>query len=170
MRKKLVFLLIFCAFLTTACSKKNKNISEVKDKNTKTQIANDVKTTQDNENSEAFTTAFDKKKVDELIKDSDYISRVRISTTSDNGVDPNFLKDYKGDLSLIDIKLPKSLSPNKEYLVFYKDFDNGEIAPTDKNESFIEILDENDGNLNYVEKIFGTYSDNSKIQNKVKEK
>lgn len=168
MRKKLVFLLIFCALLTVACSKKNKSNSEIKNKSATTQTNNNAKTQKD-ENSNVYSSAFDKEKIDELINDSDYISRVRISTTSDEAIESNFLKDYKGDLSLVDITLPKSLSPNKEYLIFYKDSDNGEIMPTDKNESFIEILDENDGNLNYIEKEFGTYSDSSKTQNKVKE-
>lgn len=169
MRKKIVFLLILCAFLSTACSKKNAKKTDVKDSKAKIEQSSTANTTDvpdETKDSMVTTTAFDKEKIDNLIKDSDYISKVRISTTSDEGVSPNFLKDYKGDLSIVDIKLPKSLAPNKEYIVFYKDYDNGDIEPTDKAESFVEIQDENDGNLNYVEKIFGTYSGNSKVQNK----
>ena len=63
-------------------------------------------------------------------------------------------------MSNVEIELPKSLIPNKEYIIFYKDGDNGKIEPTRGNDSFIEIKDENDSNLIYLNEKFVTTGSN----------
>ena len=74
----------------------------------------------------------------------------------------SFLKDYKGDLSQIEVSLPKTLTPNKEYIVFFKDDDKGEVSPTERDGAFIELQGDKDSNLIYIEKQFDPNSYTSK--------
>lgn len=115
---------------------------------------------------EITTSNFDKEAVNELIKNSDYISRIRVSTSTAEGMNTSFLKDYKGDLSQIEISFPKTLSPNKEYIVFYKDDEKGEVSPTERDGSFIELQGEKDSNLIYIEKQFDPNSYTSSLKSK----
>ena len=55
-----------------------------------------------------------------LIKNSDYISRIRI-TSAGSSTDVNFIEDYRGDLSNIVLDIPKGLKENREYILFYVD-------------------------------------------------
>lgn len=112
------------------------------------------------------TSNFDKEAVNELIKNSDYISRIRISTSTAEGMSTAFLKDYKGDLSQIQVDIPKNLSPNKEYLIFYRDDEKGEVSPTDREGSFIELQGDKDSNLIYIEKQFDPNSYTSSVKSK----
>lgn len=100
------------------------------------------------------TTSFDKQVMDNLIEHSDYISKVRVQVANSSGIETNFIADYRGDLSTLNVVLPKSLSPGKEYIVFYHDDTDGRVTPTRGEESFIEIQDNNDQSLQYIEKKF----------------
>lgn len=132
-----------------ACGKKDKVDTKTNDTKVESSI-DDKKTDED----QVATSNFDKEVVDELIKNSDYISRIRISTSTAEGMSTSFLKDYKGDLSQIEIEVPKNLSPNKEYIVFYKDDEKGQVSPTSRDSSFIELQGDKDSNLIYIEKNF----------------
>ncbi len=160
--KKLSIILISLLFVISlsACGKKNStNVS--KDAQVSSVAKEKEATTE-----ELTTSNFDKESLTELIKNSDYIARVRISTSTAEGMNTAFLKDYKGDLSQIVIELPKTLTPNKEYIVFYKDDENGEISPTERDGSFIEIQGDKDSNLIYIEKVFDPNSYTSSLKNK----
>lgn len=86
-----------------------------------------------------------------LCDDSSYISRVRINQESGQGYAANFVVDYKGDLSQVELDIPKNLTSGREYIIFYKDDDNGKIVPTRSEDSFIEIVSSDDKALSYVE-------------------
>ena len=152
--KKLSIILISLLFVISlsACGKKNStNVS--KDAQVSSVAKEKEATTE-----ELTTSNFDKESLTELIKNSDYIARVRISTSTAEGMNTAFLKDYKGDLSQIVIELPKTLTPNKEYIVFYKD--------DERDGSFIEIQGDKDSNLIYIEKVFDPNSYTSSLKSK----
>lgn len=112
----------------------------------------------------------DKVALDELMLESDYITRVKIQVDAENKTTVNFIEDYKGDLSNVEITLPKSLTPSREYLIFYKDGPDGKIMPSKVNESFIEIDGTDDGNLNYIESHYVTKIDDEKDEKNSKSK
>lgn len=144
-----------------ACGKKDKVDTKTNDTKVESSI-DDKKTDED----QVATSNFDKEVVNELIKNSDYISRIRISTSTAEGMSTSFLKDYKGDLSQIEIEVPKNLSPNKEYIVFYKDDEKGQVSPTSRDSSFIELQGDKDSNLIYIEKQFDPNSYTSSLKSK----
>lgn len=144
-----------------ACGKKD----QAKAGASEAKVASDV-TNKKTDEEQVATSNFDKEAVNELIKNSDYISRIRISTSTAEGMSTAFLKDYKGDLSQIQVDIPKNLSPNKEYLIFYKDDEKGEVSPTDRDGAFIELQGEKDSNLIFIEKQFDPNSYTSSVKTK----
>lgn len=145
----------------SACGKKDKVDTKTNDK----QVASET-TAKKTDDEQVATSNFDKEAVNELIKNSDYISRIRISTSTAEGMSISFLKDYKGDLSQIEVDVPKNLSPNKEYLIFYRDDEKGEVSPTTRDGSFIELQGDKDSNLIYIEKQFDPNSYTSSLKSK----
>ena len=133
----------------SACGKKDQASPEANEAKVTSEV-----TDKETDEEQVTTSNFDKEAVNELIKNSDYISRIRISTSTAEGMSTSFLKDYKGDLSQIEIEVPKNLSPNKEYIVFYKDDEKGQVSPTSRDSSFIELQGDKDSNLIYIEKNF----------------
>lgn len=144
-----------------ACGKKDQAKAEANEAKVASEVAN-----KETDEEQVATSNFDKEAVNELIKNSDYISRIRISTSTAEGMSTAFLKDYKGDLSQIQVDIPKNLSPNKEYLIFYRDDEKGEVSPTDREGSFIELQGDKDSNLIYIEKQFDPNSYTSSIKSK----
>lgn len=153
---KKIFIISMSLLLTlslSACGKKDQGNLKTND----TKAASET-TAKKTDEEQVATSNFDKEVVDDLIKNSDYISRIRISTSTAEGMNTSFLKDYKGDLSQIEIDLPKNLSPNKEYIIFYRDDENGQVSPTSRDGSFIELQGDKDSNLIYIEKNFDSSS------------
>lgn len=144
-----------------ACGKKDQAKAGASEAKVASEIGN-----KETDEDQVATSNFDKEAVNELIKNSDYISRIRISTSTAEGMSIAFLKDYKGDLSQIQVDIPKNLSPNKEYLVFYKDDEKGEVSPTDRDGAFIELQGDKDSNLIYIEKQFDPNSYTSSVKTK----
>lgn len=144
-----------------ACGKKDQAKAEANEAKVASEVAN-----KETDEEQVATSNFDKEAVNELIKNSDYISRIRISTSTAEGMSTAFLKDYKGDLSQIQVDIPKNLSPNKEYLIFYRDDEKGEVSPTDREGSFIELQGDKDSNLIYIEKQFDPNSYTSSAKSK----
>ena len=142
-----------------ACGKKDQAKAEANEAKVASEVAN-----KETDEEQVATSNFDKEAVNELIKNSDYISRIRISTSTAEGMSTAFLKDYKGDLSQIQVDIPKNLSPNKEYLIFYRDDEKGEVSPTDREGSFIELQGDKDSNLIYIEKQFDPNSYTSSVK------
>ena len=144
-----------------ACGKKDQAKAEANEAKVASEVAN-----KETDEEQVSTSNFDKEAVNELIKNSDYISRIRISTSTAEGMSTAFLKDYKGDLSQIQVDIPKNLSPNKEYLIFYRDDEKGEVSPTDREGAFIELQGDKDSNLIYIEKQFDPNSYTSSVKSK----
>lgn len=144
-----------------ACGKKDQAKAEANEAKVASEVAN-----KETDEEQVATSNFDKEAVNELIKNSDYISIIRISTSTAEGMSTAFLKDYKGDLSQIQVDIPKNLSPNKEYLIFYRDDEKGEVSPTDREGSFIELQGDKDSNLIYIEKQFDPNSYTSSVKSK----
>lgn len=144
-----------------ACGKKDQAKAESNEAKVASEVAN-----KETDEEQVTTSNFDKEAVNELIKNSDYISRIRISTSTAEGMSTAFLKDYKGDLSQIQVDIPKNLSPNKEYLIFYRDDEKGEVSPTDREGAFIELQGDKDSNLIYIEKQFDPNSYTSSVKSK----
>lgn len=144
-----------------ACGKKDQAKAESNEAKVASEVAN-----KETDEEQVATSNFDKEAVNELIKNSDYISRIRISTSTAEGMSTAFLKDYKGDLSQIQVDIPKNLSPNKEYLIFYRDDEKGEVSPTDREGAFIELQGDKDSNLIYIEKQFDPNSYTSSVKSK----
>ncbi|MDO5041167.1 MAG: ferlin [Peptoniphilus sp.] len=123
--------------------------------NTEENVADDEITnnelTEEEENANPST---DKETLNNLIENSDYISRVRIQMSPENNTTSTFIEDYRGDLSSIELTLPKNLLANREYIIFYLDGAEGKIEPTRGGESFIEIGSDNDAALKHIEEIF----------------
>lgn len=97
-----------------------------------------------------------KEKLEAMIAQSNYISRIRVNQESDGKLTPIFLQDFKGDLSAIEYELPTTLQPNQEYLVFLKDGEDGSLQLVDGESSFMPIGQESDTNLKMVEERFST--------------
>lgn len=83
---------------------------------------------------------------------SDYISLVELSSDAGGGVSLKFIKNYKGALSTIELKTPKSLTPNQEYIVFYRDTAEGDVRPTHDTYGFYKVDGSDDELLRYFEK------------------
>ena len=83
---------------------------------------------------------------------SDYISLVELSSDAGGGVSLKFIKNYKGALSTIELKTPKSLTPKQEYIVFYRDTPEGDIRPTHDTYAFYKVDGSDDELLRYFEK------------------
>ena len=97
-----------------------------------------------------------KEKLEAMIAQSNYISRIRVNQESDGKLTPIFLQDFKGDLSAIEYELPTTLTPNQEYLVFLKDGEDGSLQLVDGESSYMPIGQESDTNLKMVEERFST--------------
>ena len=63
----------------------------------------------DETNPEATAKAFDKDFLRSLCDDSSYISRIRVNQDSTEGYTASFVVDYKGDLSQVEMTIPKTL-------------------------------------------------------------
>lgn len=152
MKKKILLTsFLSLSLLLTACGKKDKEKSTINDQPK-------IETSQDEENiyfdedkAAKKEVVVDKVRLDELMLNSDYITRIKVQVDAENRTTVNFLEDYKGDLSNVEIKLPSSLTASREYLIFYKDGPDGKIIPAKADDSFLEIQDNEDGNLKYIE-------------------
>lgn len=164
MKKKLLLTsLLALSLMLSGCGKDDsKQTSAKKDADTKQNTASivtdnresneeELNIDEDNSSKDKDHVKVDKETLKDLMDNSDYISRIKIQVDTNSEATTNFIEDYKGDLSNVDIKMPKSLTPGKEYILFYADGTDGKIKPTDSSESFIEISGTDDANLNYIE-------------------
>lgn len=89
-----------------------------------------------------------------LMSESDYIARVKLTQLGDQAQELKILANYKGSLSNIEFDMPKGLSPNTEYLLFYHDDEEGNVVPTTNEMPAIAVAPENDTILDYVRKTY----------------
>lgn len=159
MKRKFIALILISLMLLTACGKNKKTPTVQPDESSKIPTSGEVSTqnTVGEENTEGTlqneptAKTFDRDLVKKLCEDSSYISRVKIGEATEGANEISFVVDYKGDLSNIKMTAPKNLTPGKEYLIFYKDDENGKVVPTKAEDSYVEIASTNDSTLSYVE-------------------
>lgn len=82
---------------------------------------------------------------------SDYISLVELSPDAAGGTSLTFIKNYKGALSTVDLKTPKGIVPNQEYIIFYRDTPDGTIRPTHATNGLYKVDGSDDELLRYME-------------------
>lgn len=162
MKKKILPLLLALLIILAGCGKKDK-VKTATPENPPQEEEN-VETVEGEETApeeNAETPAEDteevltpKEKLEAMIAQSNYISRIRVNQESDGKLTPIFLQDFKGDLSAIEYELPTTLQPNQEYLVFLKDGEDGSLQLVDGESSFMPIGQESDTNLKMVEERF----------------
>ncbi|KXO16424.1 hypothetical protein LV469_07095 [Peptoniphilus sp. GNH] len=187
MNRKFGILVLICLLVLVGCKKKNDiktpdtadkagqtdlaNGGETKEesgdgKNTNAKTDNQAEAEEPAENEETAPQTEEPKTPKETLKAmmdaSDYISRLRVNQESDGSLTPIFIEDYKGDLSLIEYTLPKTLVPNQEYLVFLKDGQDGKLEPTDPVNSYTQIAQESDSSVKMVEAAFNNSQKTSK--------
>ena len=104
------------------------------------------------EENKLFESESSKTRYAALEEASDYISLVELSSDAGGGVSLKFIKNYKGALSTIELKTPKSLTPNQEYIVFYRDTAEGDVRPTHDTYAFYKVDGSDDDLLRYFEK------------------
>ena len=104
------------------------------------------------EEAKLFESENSKTRYAALEEASDYISLVELSSDAGGGVSLKFIKNYKGALSTIELKTPKSLTPNQEYIVFYRDTAEGDVRPTHDTYAFYKVDGSDDELLRYFEK------------------
>lgn len=95
-----------------------------------------------------------KEVVQALMRKSDYISKVKMTKQGDAAPELKIMDNFKGNLSSIEFASPEDLELNREYLIFYKDDENGDIVPTNGKQSYIQVADSNDAILEYVEGVY----------------
>lgn len=179
--KKLIITTLLLSLMLSACNKKpaedktstkkgntvevltnqntdEKKVTQAEDTNAgKKKISNDEKDSA--KNSDIKDTD-----IVSLIKNSDYISRIRI-TAAGSSTDVNFIEDYRGDLSNIVLDIPKGLKENREYILFYVDGKDGKIAPVSEDSAFIELSGSDDSRLKFLDKEFGVKSSPGIVDN-----
>lgn len=173
MKKKILPLLLALLIILAGCGKKDKvktatpenptqgeenvEVVEGEEKAPEGNVEGEEKAPEENaetpsENTEEILTP--KEKLEAMIAQSNYISRIRVNQESDGKLTPIFLQDFKGDLSAIEYELPTTLTPNQEYLVFLKDGEDGSLQLVDGESSYMPIGQESDTNLKMVEERF----------------
>lgn len=118
---------------------------------------------------DALNSGSEKERLNALLEESDYISLVELSSTADNQMELRILTNFKGNLSNIEFDEPKNLSPNKQYLIFYHDSEDGSIIPTNGDASMIEVENSDDPVLTKVQARYAT-NEGDPAEDKTKEK
>lgn len=171
MRKLITLSLALALSLSLAACQKKETIPEVGEKNTgkveniKNQDTNENtideekldEIEKETEEDDVLNNGSEKEKLNALIDKSDYISLVELSSTADNQMELRILTNFKGNLSNIEFESPKNLSPNKQYLIFYHDEEDGSIVPTNGKASIIEIKDSDDETLAKVQEKYAIH-------------
>lgn len=167
MKKAFIITGLSLALITTACGNKDTKDSKVQgetfqkpkqSQELESKTQNSKKTSLEKSLGD-YTTRSGMRK---LMVASDYISRVKLTQLGDGQTELTILDNYKGSLSNIEFPQPKNLSTNKEYLIFYKDDEDGNIVPTAL-DAVVEVATKNDTILDYVERTYNK-SDTTKTK------
>lgn len=167
MKKAFIITGLSLALITTACGNKDTKDSKVQGETSQkpkqsqeleSKTQNSKKTSLEKSLGD-YTTRSGMRK---LMVASDYISRVKLTQLGDGQTELTILDNYKGSLSNIEFPQPKNLSTNKEYLIFYKDDEDGNIVPTAL-DAVVEVATKNDTILDYVERTYNK-SDTTKTK------
>ena len=100
---------------------------------------------------------------------SDYIALVELTTNAKGQTELEFIKNYKGALSTVEIPIPKGMTPNQEYVIFYRDGADGIVAPVHDTYGYYAVNGSDDSLLRHMEKTYGD-SDEEEDTDSVKSK
>ncbi len=161
MKVKLLFMALIMSILVTGCGKKDEvapttpDTSVVAENNENTTTDVPAETDPTTENTPETTEPVEPEKEPEvtpksfteeitaLTKSSDYISLIKMTQTGASGIEVHVMEDLKGSLKNIVLPDLVGIEPNKDYLVFLMDSENGDITLTDIDKAVIYIADEN---------------------------
>lgn len=100
---------------------------------------------------------------------SDYIALVELTTNAKGQTELEFIKNYKGTLSTVEIPIPKGMTPNQEYIIFYRDGADGIVGPVHDTYGYYAVNGSDDSLLRHMEKTYGD-GDDEEDTNTVKSK
>ena len=86
---------------------------------------------------------------------SDYIALVELTTNAKGQTELEFIKNYKGALSTVEIPIPKGMTPNQEYIIFYRDGTDGIVGPVHDTYGYYAVNGSDDSLLRHMEKTYG---------------
>lgn len=86
---------------------------------------------------------------------SDYIALVELTTNAKGQTELEFIKNYKGALSTVEIPIPKGMTPNQEYIIFYRDGADGIVGPVHDTYGYYAVNSSDDSLLRHMEKTYG---------------
>ena len=100
---------------------------------------------------------------------SDYIALVELTTNAKGQTELEFIKNYKGALSTVEIPIPKGMTPNQEYIIFYRDGADGIVGPVHDTYGYYAVNGSDDSLLRHMERTYGD-SDEEEDTDSVKSK
>ena len=86
---------------------------------------------------------------------SDYIALVELSTNANGQMELEFIKNYKGMLSTVELPVPKGMTPNQEYIIFYRDGADGIVGPVHDTYGYYAVNGSDDSLLRHMERTYG---------------
>ena len=86
---------------------------------------------------------------------SDYIALVELTTNAKGQTELEFIKNYKGALSTVEIPVPKGMTPSQEYIIFYRDGADGIVGPVHDTYGYYAVNGSDDSLLRHMEKTYG---------------
>lgn len=86
---------------------------------------------------------------------SDYIALVELTTNAKGQTELEFIKNYKGALSTVEIPIPKGMTPNQEYIIFYRDGADGIVGPVHATYGYYAVDGSDDSLLRHMERTYG---------------
>ncbi len=101
---------------------------------------------------------------------SDYIALVELSTNANGQMELEFIKNYKGMLSTVELPVPKGMTPNQEYIIFYRDGANGVVGPVHPTYGYYAVDGSDDPLLRHMERTYGDLDEDEEDTSSVKSK
>ena len=101
---------------------------------------------------------------------SDYIALVELSTNANGQMELEFIKNYKGMLSTVELPVPKGMTPNQEYIIFYRDGADGVVGPVHPTYGYYAVDGSDDALLRHMERTYGDLDEDEEDTSSVKSK
>lgn len=101
---------------------------------------------------------------------SDYIALVELSTNANGKMELDFIKNYKGMLSTVELPVPKGMTPNQEYIIFYRDGADGVVGPVHPTYGYYAVDGSDDSLLRHMERTYGDLDEDEEDTSSVKSK
>lgn len=101
---------------------------------------------------------------------SDYIALVELSTNANGQMELEFIKNYKGMLSTVELPVPKGMTPNQEYIIFYRDGADGVVGPVHPTYGYYAVDGSDDPLLRHMERTYGDLDEDEEDTSSIKSK